>query len=233
MSGGAELPVPDSRGLQDAVVDERSADALRAMLSELQVAVSGFVSSGMHRALAAAAARRDPGLIAIVASLDAVPAGFVVATRDSRRFWRRTLLRHPVLAVRVVLHRLWPAGSASAVGDHAIGGRAEPSIDPTEHLPDAAGAPYGWHDEGPKTVKIVFIGVRPAFRQRGVGDLLYRALFDVATHRGADAVLARIARDNVASIRLHAAAGWHLYRDGDGVFAVRPLAPSRPPTVPA
>jgi ribosomal protein S18 acetylase RimI-like enzyme len=91
-------------------------------------------------------------------------------------------------------------------------------------LPPDARAPRRWTDpDDAAAARIVFVGVRPAFRGRGVGESLYRAFFDAATARGAALVLARIARDNQPSIRLHRAAGWDLYRDPDGVLAVRVL----------
>jgi len=43
-------------------------------------------------------------------------------------------------------------------------------------------------------------------------------------------LVARIARDNEASLRLHASLGWRLYDDGDVVLAVHVCeAPNRPP----
>jgi ribosomal protein S18 acetylase RimI-like enzyme len=202
------------------------------MLGELNVSVSGLVSPLMHRALAQAGARGEPGVIALVATVGGEPAGFVVATRDSGRFWPRLLLRHPTLAIRVLLSRRRQRGAASPTGAAAGGATAE-DADPTLRFPQASHAAHAWADDGPSIVKIIFIGVRPAFRQRGVGDLLYRRLFEEAAMRGAHAVLARIARDNAASIRLHEAAGWQLYRDSTGILAVRPVSTPRSQSTPA
>jgi ribosomal protein S18 acetylase RimI-like enzyme len=193
-------------------------DALVRMLGELRVSVSGLVSPALHRALADAGAAGDPHVVALVATVGGEPAGFVVATRDAPAFWRRALLRRPATLARVVATRLLARLPRPARA------HAAPTPSEADALPDARLAPRRWTDpDDASAARIVFVGVRPAFRGRGVGESLYRAFFDAAAARGAALVLARIARDNQPSIRLHRAAGWDLYRDSDGVLAVRVL----------
>jgi ribosomal protein S18 acetylase RimI-like enzyme len=68
--------------------------------------------------------------------------------------------------------------------------------------------------------RIIFIGTAAEARGRNVASALYRNLM-------ADrSLVARIALDNVASIRLHQSAGWSLYRDGGVVLAVHVRQPA-------
>jgi GNAT superfamily N-acetyltransferase len=78
---------------------------------------------------------------------------------------------------------------------------------------ETAAPPLSW--QAPREAwRIIFVGTVPEARGRGVGAALYRAVM-------ADRPLvARIARDNTASLRLHAAVGWRLFGDGDVVLAV-------------
>jgi ribosomal protein S18 acetylase RimI-like enzyme len=163
-----------------------------------------------------------------VAYANETPAGFVVGTRDATAFWRGALLRRPgvllrVLATRLRARRARRAAPAGGGPPDALPSAPDGALEPGT-FPDSSLAGHRWEDpDGDHGARIVFVGVRPAFRGGGIGEALYRAFFDAAAARGATLVLARIARDNHASIRLHRAAGWSLYRDADGVLAVRAL----------
>jgi ribosomal protein S18 acetylase RimI-like enzyme len=211
-------------------VDRASGPALVAMLGRLGVRLGGTDHPAVHRAVCAGAVGGDVRVLALVAEFDATPAGFVVATLDTARYWRSALLRRPPLLARVVTTRLAarlarrPA-HASVSDRSAARDRERPDALPP--IAPAAEAPLRWDDPAPDLAKIGFIGVLPEFRRRGVGEALYAALLDAARARGARAVLARIASDNIASLRLHHAAGWRLFRDDLGVFAVYHLADRR------
>ena len=62
--------------------------------------------------------------------------------------------------------------------------------------------------------RIIYVGTAPAARGRGIGADLYRT---ITAERP---LVARIAADNTASIRLHRSTGWQLFRDGEVLLAV-------------
>lgn len=218
------------------LVDAGSRDDLVRMLGALRVPLGSVGGPRMHAAVADDAVASHPGLLALVAHLGDEPAGFVVATLDTRRYWRSLLLRRPALLARVLGTRLGARLSGSRSGSRAAevappdrGTGPEPAV----VLGSEGEAPLRWTDDARDVAKIAFIGVLPAFRRRGVGEALYAALFAAALGRGARAVLARIAADNLASLRLHHAAGWRLFTDADGPFAVYVLGPDRARPAPA
>jgi ribosomal protein S18 acetylase RimI-like enzyme len=177
----------------------------------------------VHALVASDAARGDRCVLALIARIGGTPAGFVVATMDTRSYWRAALRRRPAALLAVIAarlaqrrHRTRPSGDTPRSHTASV-----PAVSPP--LAPAATAPLQWSVDAPDLAKIGFIGVLPEFRRQGVGEALYRALFDAAASRGGRAVLARIAADNVASLWLHHAAGWDLFRDDAGPFAVLTL----------
>ena len=218
-------------------------DTLVRLLGELRVPLGTIGGAAMHRAVAADAAAGRREVVALLADLDGAPAGFVVATLDTGRYWRTLLLRRLGLLVRVLAARLSGARrrsrQAGSDGAPAVARAGAPAA--AVPLGAEGDAPRRWQDDGADVAKIAFIGVLPAFRRRGVGEALYAALFAEAARRGARVVLARIAADNAPSLRLHQAAGWRLFGDAHGPFAVYPLdaapaafapAPSPSPVAP-
>ena len=87
-------------------------------------------------------------------------------------------------------------------------------------VPLARNAPIQWSASEPR---VLFIGVHPAWRGKGIGKALYNAIFDEIRSRGRDRILARIALDNTASLRLHKETGWELYEDVGVVLGVKKL----------
>jgi ribosomal protein S18 acetylase RimI-like enzyme len=80
-----------------------------------------------------------------------------------------------------------------------------------------------WSDAGPEIAKVLFIGVAPEDRREGCGQRLYAELFRHLRESGATRIDARIDIDNHASIGLHEATGWSVWRDGSSAFATRRL----------
>jgi ribosomal protein S18 acetylase RimI-like enzyme len=231
-------PFDDRPSPRCAPVGAATREALVRMLGRLRVPLGAIGGGAMHRAVATDAVAGDRRVIALVAEVDGEPAGFVVATLATGRYWRTLLLRRPRLLARVLADRVGarlarrvPRAVAPAPGVGAAAGSGSPARAAVPLAP-ADAAPLRWGDDGPDVAKIGFIGVLPEFRRRGVGEALYAALFDEARARGARAVLARIAHDNVASLRLHHAAGWRLFADAQGPFAVYLLAPLPPSSAP-
>src|SRR5262249_31095534 len=72
--------------------------------------------------------------------------------------------------------------------------------------------------------RIIVVGTAPDMRGRGIAADLYRVLMRDRT------LVARIAVDNHASIRLHRSVGWRLYPDGDVVLAVHERCGECPPS---
>ena len=78
---------------------------------------------------------------------------------------------------------------------------------------DPGAPPVTWSNPG-NAWRIIFVGTAPEARGAGIAASLYRSVMRDRS------LVARIARDNHASIRLHRAVGWRLYADGDVVLGV-------------
>ena len=178
------------------------------LMYQLHISVGGL----MHRSLYRALCGSSSDICCVVARQGQALAGIALVERN--RNWIR---RRPLLAARMILARLqrkkWSSDSS----------RTHPSEAPA--LPLGKNPPVAWGDGLPR---VLFIGVHPSSRGRGVGRLLYHAMFDHIRSLGSPWLLARIAPDNVPSLHLHKETGWMLY-EGDGVvLAVEDLRAAPP-----
>jgi ribosomal protein S18 acetylase RimI-like enzyme len=185
-------------------VTPADAAATVALLDALRVSLFGVSSSRLHRALIAdgIAQRIDCRLALIASGL----GGVVLAA--PRAYWSSALLNHPDVAFECLRARLIAGthGDSSAEASAQVVDRRPIEVD--------AGAPRRtWADPG-DAWRIIFVGTAPAARGRGVAADLYKAVMRDRS------LVARIAADNHASIRLHRSVGWRLYRDGEVVLAV-------------
>ena len=174
------------------------------LLGRMSVSFAGLTSKAMRRAICVSAARTGVPMI-LVARCEGALGGLAIAAYDTEHFWRRFFLRHPFLALAVVLKRLV----------HRTG--------PTRHSGGETMTGPTWADAGPRIAKILFVGVATEHRSRGLAAHLYGELMLRLAHRGITRVDARIGTKNAASIRLHERTGWTLRRDEGCVFATRSL----------
>jgi hypothetical protein len=163
------------------------------LLESLRVSLFGVSSRRVHRALAADAVHgRIDGRVAIEAGS---VAGVVLAAPVS--YWRLAPIYHAGVAFEALTQRV---GAKRSNGSLAHPNVLSP-LDP-------GNPPRTWRHPG-EAWRIIFVGTSPATRGRGVAAALYQNLM-------ADrSLVAHIAPDNAASIRLHQSLGWRLYPDPD------------------
>ena len=178
-------------------VDRQYAERTIALLDELQVSLFGVQSRPLHRALVSDAIA---GAIDARVALKGVSTRGIVLAAPSR-YWRLALLQHWRVALECVRARVRNTGT-----------RRTPVSQPAG-VPPSSSPPRTWDCPG-GAWRIIFIGTSRAARGQGVARQLYGDIM------GDRSLVARIARDNVASLRLHESLGWQLYPDGDVVLAV-------------
>ena len=129
------------------------------------------------------------------------PKGVVLAAPAS--YWRSLPAKHWGIAV---------ASARARLASHAAS--LPPAVpSETDALMQAGVPPRTWRDPG-DAWRIIFVGTAADARGKGIAAKLYRSVM-------ADrSLVARIALDNTASIRLHHSLGWRLYRDGAVALAV-------------
>jgi ribosomal protein S18 acetylase RimI-like enzyme len=179
------------------------AAAAAALLGRLRVSLFGIASPRLHQALVADALC---GLVDCRVALEqSALAGIVMAA--PARYWRVAPRRHLRLAVECIAARL----------EHGVRPRPAPPPDTRSERPErpspAGAAPLTWAEPG-DAWRIIFVGTAPEHRGQGVAARLYR---DLMADRS---LVARIAPDNQASIRLHQSLGWRVGADGDVLLAV-------------
>lgn len=183
-------------------VDRQTAAQTIALLAELRVSLFGVNSARLYTALVGdALGQAVDGRVAVDSN---EVRGVVLAAPMS--YWRRALLRHWGLTIECLRARA-AAGAARASNqtDSAVAAVLRPET-----------PPRSWNNPG-DAWRIIIVGTDPSARGRGIAAQLYRSVM-------ADrSLVARVALDNTASIRLHHSLGWQMYRDGDVALAVHLL----------
>ncbi|MCU1274170.1 MAG: hypothetical protein JWO48_1601 [Bryobacterales bacterium] len=202
--------------IECAPLDAKGLPVAVELLSQAGISVAGVQSASLCRALCEDAVS-NRGVTVVIAGSDHDPAGFVVAIIHPSAYWRSFVLRRPVLGFKMVWRRLFGGREgelfAAQLPDDAAG------------LLEAEATTHSWAQSDPTIARILFIGVQPKFRRHGIGEALYRRLFEVLPAAGVRFVHARAGCDNLPSLRLHHRTGWKLYRDRECVFALYQLDP--------
>lgn len=196
-------------------LEARNLRSLVDLESELRVALAGVQSRRLYRILAQDAVGGDRRVVCLVCETGGRVAGFVLALIHPSYYWKDLARRHPLMAVQILLARTFQRAQA--------GPPPEPTASEDDRLFESGASPGSWAESSDTIAKIQFIGVDPDFRGKGIGVELYRRLADYLRGRGLSRIDAHIAAENAASIRLHHAAGWKLYREAGGVFAIYSL----------
>ena len=171
------------------------------LLDELRVSLFGVASVGLYEILVDDATRGR--IDARIATDGSAVAGVVIAAPAS--YWRSALLAHPSLALQC---------AASRLRNHA--GQRVHRFPPPPRLPadvNNARPPYTWNEPG-DAWRVVIVGTGAASRGRGIATRLYERVMEDRS------LVARIAADNSASLRLHQSLGWQLFPDGDVILGV-------------
>jgi GNAT superfamily N-acetyltransferase len=182
-------------------VDRIRAEATIALLHRLRVSLLGIHSRRLHSVLVTdgVGGRID---CRIACQAEQV-AGVVLAAPAS--YWRWLVLGHWGIAFECVRARSRARGGSPKAAPRL----SQDALALLENEP----APRTWKAPG-DAWRIIFVGTAPEARGKGIAAQLYRSIM-------ADrSLVARIALDNTASIRLHHSVGWQLFRDGDVALAV-------------
>ncbi len=111
-------------------------------------------------------------LLAARAPGEAVPAGYIFAVLDTRRFWSGFVLRNPALALKISVHRARRLRERRREIDGRAGGDA------------AALPPFAWAPSARSAARVIGLFVRPEHRHKGVALSLYSGLFDALKAKG-------------------------------------------------
>jgi ribosomal protein S18 acetylase RimI-like enzyme len=178
---------------------------LLTLLRQVRPSIAGVASEPMYRALLREALRGGD-LFCVVASDRDKVLGYVLAARNWQRFKRNFLLRHPLLALRILGQRLFTQRRQSP----------QPSSLATVAV-DRTGPQ--WEQSSPTIAKVLHIGVDPDARGGGVGKALYLFLASYLEPRGIQRIDACVEADNLASLRLHERVGWTVRKDPGHYYA--------------
>jgi len=180
-------------------VSKKSATQTVALLDDLHVSLLGISSRHLMTVVVNDGIR--DAIDCRIACDQGEAKGVVIAAPAS--YWRSLPAKHWEIALASVRARLagHPASSPAVVPSE------------THALMQAGVPPRTWRN--PRDAwRIIFVGTAAHARGKGIAAQLYQSVM-------ADrSLVARVALDNTASIRLHHSLGWRLYRDGGVALAV-------------
>jgi GNAT superfamily N-acetyltransferase len=209
--------VPDqpAHALTYRLAAEADGPRLLALLAELRVPVAGSTSPAAQRALVRATG--DARLVLMLAESDARLAGVGIGVLDPQRFWRALALRNPVLVMERIpaLIRRRLRRRATQAGEAADPAGLAALLSPPSTLDSATSSPA--------IGQVALVLLHPDLRRRGDSPAFLRALLDELHRRGATRMVARIARSNIASVRMCRAIGVSVEDRGATLFATAQL----------
>ena len=187
-----------------------------ALMEQIQLRAAGLVARPMYRALCRdALAERN--VVIVLAEEQNQFMGLAIAVTNSRRYWRRFVLRRPILGVRIAVRRLL---------DHFGKLQAPPGPDHGERANAEAMSLMGhWNESAEDIAKTVFIAVLDQYQGRGCAVAIYECLFRVLARIGVSRLDAHVDTGNDSSVRLHSRTGWRIERTEAGYFASIDLSP--------
>ena len=177
-----------------------------ALLGQLRVSLFGVDSNRLYAALVGDALTNR--IDCRVATLAGELCGMVIAA--PRSYWRSAPLRHAGVAVDCLRARVASARQSFGAATSSLGSTPTSvrDVELESGLP-----PRTWSNPC-DAWRIIVVGTAPEARGLGVAATLYRSVMRDRS------LVARIAPDNTASIRLHRSVGWRLYADDGVVLAV-------------
>jgi ribosomal protein S18 acetylase RimI-like enzyme len=196
--------------------DDKS--AILALMLQSGFTISRLANRSIYAALCNDALHGSKVSIAI-AVVEGQGAGFLLTITDWANYWRRFLLRHPVLGFRIVLGRL---SRRRKIGDVWSSLPASER----EFIKSCLSAePSGrdWSESSPAIAKVVFVHVDTRFRRLRLGAGLYGFLADRLAAKGVTRLDAKVDLKNRQAIPFHALAGFRLERVGNSLFGTKDL----------
>jgi ribosomal protein S18 acetylase RimI-like enzyme len=132
--------------------------------------------------------------------------GYVIAMKNSARFWLNFLLTHsPRISVEIFLNR-YQSTKRGDIDRLAGGGNRNFATE------------SAWSPSSNKIGRIFFIGVLPAYRGTGLGVSMYYHLAQTLKQEGCTRIEAHIDEGNLASLALHRKIGYEIRELQSGYF---------------
>jgi ribosomal protein S18 acetylase RimI-like enzyme len=160
-------------------------------------------------------ALRSRNVVIFFASLDNSPVGYVIATRDWNCFKRMFILRHPFIGLVVLAKRLKEKLKTHAVPANDLN---RTDLDTLPALWNGKQT-YACDNRVKRIAKVIYIGIDPQVRSRGVGRGLLANLIRHFNQQGCAHIDAYINKDNLASINMFKKAGWTVIQNQNGFLA--------------
>jgi GNAT superfamily N-acetyltransferase len=176
--------------------------------------IAGSADRTLYEAICRDSLDTDRVCIEVAASDDRVE-GFLVVIIDWKKYWVRRLLRHPVAAIRTVWRRL----------ERLFMKRAHDCVmssDAKRRLTSLIGTGTSgrrWEQSNASIGKVLFVYVDPEGRGKSIASVLYCQMFSELRRRGVVRCDARIACENLASVRAHLKAGFGIEKAQGSLFA--------------
>lgn len=192
------------------------APGLLELFERTKPVIARLAHPAVYNATVAEALAHRRSLIA-VSERDGRLVAFAIIAWDWDRFRVSFVFRHPVAALRIAANRLRRRRRAAPTGGTPASASPPPPEPEGTHRTDRAGP--RWRDGGPTIAKVLFTGVDPTLRGRGIATDLKAFYVEHLRRSGFRRVDAMISRTNVASLALQRTSGWVTTSHGADVFS--------------
>ncbi len=208
-------------------LNDKDLSATVELMLKLGYAVAGLYSPEALKFLCkdACGLKKKRPVILIAKKSDEI-IGYVIAIINNKPYWYSFLIRHPLIASKIVLKRSIKF-CRSAIKSKRLDYTSKKTKNDLEkmnqqfskYIIKSDSKQITWNDYGPQIAKIQHIAIKNEYRNHGIGANLYRCLFRALIDCGVERVDAIIAFANIPSIKIHAKTGWDIFQMPEHLLA--------------
>jgi hypothetical protein len=183
--------------------------------------IAGLHSEKLYDAICADALS-DKRIVIVVAEKQSRLIGFNLTIIDRNRYWRLFIVKHPLFALQIALHRFLRLLKVSPVQ------KVTHSADPKDIRQYITTIPSGrsWKDSSPEIAKLVMTALLKEHRGKRISVGFGAYVLDVLAHHNVRRVDTKIDPHNIPSIRFTYGLGFTIERTGERLFATIDLGQS-------
>jgi hypothetical protein len=207
------------KSIQYSRLTQEHLPSITKLLMSHGITLAGL--SGYHflsRIMKDAAITGNPNVVIATTSSDGI-IGWSIAIRNSRHYWKRFLLSHPMYIIKILLARA--TALLRSLESVPVSSRPAKVTD----LFWRNRSSIAWGQSNPHVARHVDITVLEQFRQLGVASGLYLEQFKALTTDSVTRIDACIRSNNTPSQRFHIKEGWSLVKIEHGwIYVTKSLS---------
>ena len=197
-------------------------ESVLQLMQELQPNIGGSRDPFMYRALCNEALV-DERVVFIVGDEQSKIISFYLAIIDRNRWRSAFMLRHPLVALKMVARRFFNQLTKVLKKASAEATDTQMNIPDISQYVSPSSTNRSWKDSSPRIAKILFDGVAVSHQGRYIAKGMREYMYKVLGAKGVRRMDAIILSHNIRPIRVSHKLGFKIYRQDGSLFVTKDL----------